>query len=160
MYSIMIAFVLSGCHTSSGNEKLSAIEKLPAFKMLSIDSTQCINTAFIAPGNTSIFFYFSPDCEHCQKETRELLEHEIEFRETNIYMVTNESIQEAKKFCQAFRLDTAKNIFIGMDYDYSFYRAFLPPTIPFIAIYDKKKKLRKVYQGETNINSIITAIQE
>jgi len=128
--------------------------------MISLDSAQCINTANLPSGKPTIFIYFSPDCEHCQQEAKMLLAHQKELHFLDIYMVTNGALDEARKFYKVFRLDTVQNIFVVKDYEYSFYKVYLPPTTPFIAIYDGEKKLRKIYREEVTINSIINSVRD
>lgn len=151
--------LLVSCHTRPNQKKLSSIMKLPAFRVISIDSCKCINTEYIATGSPSIFIYFDPDCEHCQRETKSILAHIDQLRKANLYWITNGDLTELKQFCQNFRLDTFKNVMIGRDYEYTFYRAFLPPSTPYIAIYNSHKSLVRLYKGEPDLNSIVAAIR-
>ena len=154
----LILGCLAGCHFRTDRQKLSAIMKLPAFKIIAIDSCSYVNTASIPEGRASIFVYFDPDCEHCQQETKILLAHVNQLPRTNLYFVTNGDDGELKKFNKFYGFDTLKNVRIGKDFEYSFYRTYLPPGVPFMAIYNDKRKLVKIYNGETNINAIIAAI--
>ena len=88
-----------------------------------------------------------------------IVRHQDAFKNARIYMLTNESPEEAKKFCTAYHLDKIHNIVVGTDYEYSFYRLFLPPTLPFLAIYDSKRQLRRIYRGETDIPVIVNSLQ-
>jgi glutaredoxin len=159
-FVIMTILLATGCSLKNSQNKLSALTTLPSFKILSLDSSLCLNTNNIQAGKNMVFLYFSPDCEHCQQQTKEILKHHDNFKNSSIYMITNESIEETKMFSRAFRLDTVPNIFVGKDYNYSFYRAFLPPSTPFLAIYGRKKQLKRIYSGETDIHSIIKIIGE
>ena len=157
---IILIFSLS-CHLQSSNgDTLSSIKKLLAFKILSIDSSLCLDSGNIGQGHPIVFIYFSPDCNHCQNETKEILDHVSQLKHTKIYWVTNDPTDATKEFYSYFRFDTVKNMFVCKDYNYSFYRAYLPPDVPYIAIYNSKNKLVKVYRGETNIQSIISSVQD
>lgn len=150
----LVAFFAS-CYKMPSKPKIADILDLPRFKIVSLDSSQYVNTEDLPAGNPMLFIYFGPECKVCQQETKELLEHLDQLQHTNIYMISSEATEEAEIFKKAFRLDTAKNIFIGSDYDYSFYKIYLPINVPFIAIYDGNKKLRKIYREKTPIASII-----
>jgi hypothetical protein len=64
------------------------------------------------------------------------------------------------KFCQLYNLTSIKNITVAKDKMFTFYKAFLPAGVPYIAIYNSKKELSRIYQGHTNINSIIQNTRE
>jgi len=155
---LLLLVCLAGCHFRTDRKKLAAIMQLPSFKIVSIDSCKCVSTVFIPEGRSSIFVYFDPDCEHCQQETKTLLAHVGQLPRTNLYFVTNGDDEELRRFNKFYGVDTNKNVRIGRDFEYSFYRTYLPPGVPFMAIYNEKRQLIKIYNGETNINSIISAI--
>jgi peroxiredoxin len=134
-----------------------AVTKLPFFKIISLDSSKCINTADLHTGKPILFMYFGPNCEVCQQETKELIKHLDALQNIDIYMISNESTESSKRFSQFFRLDTIQNIFIGSDYDYTFFNIYSPNSIPFLAIYDSKKNLKKLYREKVPITSIINA---
>jgi hypothetical protein len=154
----MILATLIACRWQHDNKKLAAISKIPSFKLLSLDSSNCINSENMPPGHPYIFIYFSPECEHCQRETKAILEHRALLMDAHIYWITNEPTDSAKAFYIHYRLDTLKNAFVGKDYNYSFYNLYLPSDIPYMAIYNKSRSLAKIYYGETNIRSLIQAL--
>jgi hypothetical protein len=161
---IIIAYVLvlllAACHFRTDQKALSGIRKLPGFRIISIDSSWCINTKNIPNGLSTVFLYFDPDCKHCQKLTKNILQHVNQLKDINLYWVTNGDQGELKHFCKYYHFDTLKNIVIGEDYEYSFYGAYLPSTVPFIAIYNCRRSLVKIYKGEVNVNSIITSTHD
>ena len=159
-FVFIMVISLGACHLRSTDKTLSAVSKMPAFKILSIDSSTCIDTKVLNPDYPTIFMYFSPDCEHCQKETTEIIAHQDELRHTKIFLLSTDSLYIIKKFSQYYRLDTIKNIFVGQDFEYSFYKQYLPSETPYLAIYNKKQKLVKIYGGQTDISSIINSIRD
>lgn len=159
IWFIPIVF-LSACHFRSDQQYLAKISRLPAFQIISIDSCHFIDTKSLQSGAPMIFLYFDPDCEHCQKETKTIISHKEYLQGVRIFLVTNADEMSVKTFCKELRPDTVANVMVGKDYQYSFYRSFLPSTVPFMAIYNKRKKLAKLYIGETNINSVIEATKE
>lgn len=157
---LSIVVALAQCHSIQSKDQLSKISMLPKFIIQSVDRSSLINTSEIDPKNALVFVYFSPDCEICKGETQEILTHTRELKDINFYLITSDSSQEIAKFITYFRLDTAKNIFVGRDENYSFYNTFLPKSVPFLVIYDANKKLKKIYDGATPITSIVTATQK
>jgi hypothetical protein len=159
VFIFIFCCLLMACRFQGKGKKLSGIMKLPVFTIMSIDSSACMSSNNIPTGRPIILMYFNPDCDHCQQETRELLAHIGQLRETSIYLVTNGDTEALIKYCQNFRLDTVKNLIIGKDYQYSFFRAYLPPVVPFIAIYNSRKELVKIYNGEIEMYRVIAMIK-
>jgi len=150
-------FISTACNFRKDQQYLATIKKLPAFQIISLDSCQYINTSLLPSGTPMLFFYFDPNCEHCQKETQILLTNIRQLANTRIYFLTNGENSDLMKFCKTFRTDTVANIIVGKDYEYSFYKTYLPPTVPYLAIYNTKNILTKIYIGETSIESIVNA---
>ena len=148
-----------GCNSNTNNH-LASIASLPMFKIRSIDSSIYIFTSNISSGKPSVFIYFSPDCEHCIQETQAISRSISDLKSANIFMITSDTSVATCQFYKSMRLDTIPNIFVGNDDNYSFYKAFLPSTTPYIVIYNKNKELRKIYKGFAPVSSIITTINE
>jgi len=148
-----------GCNSNTNNH-LASIASLPMFKIRSIDGSMYIATSNITSGKSSVFIYFSPDCEHCIQETQAIRRSINDLKSANIFMITNDTSMATSQFYKSMHLDTIQNIFVGNDDNYSFYKVFLPSTTPYIVIYDKNKELRKIYKGFASVSSIVTTINE
>ena len=162
MYKFAIyasSILLCSCHIYDGKAHLKTIKTLPDFNVISITNNQSVNSHILSAGKPIIFFYFSPECEHCQKETRDLIDHIDELRNVKLAWITNDPIDSLKVFYKHFRLDTIPDSFVGSDTKFSFYRIFLPPATPYIAIYDRHQALLKVYYEEVDISNIINVIR-
>jgi len=147
----------AGCHASTENKALKGIKELPHFTLLAFDSSHILNSEQIPTGSPCVFFYFDPTCEHCQKETRGIIQHNRELKNVRFYFLSNSDLKEIDSFYHYFRLDSLSNIFVGADYQYTFFNAFLPSSIPYMAVYNSRKKLAKVYNGEAEIQSLINS---
>jgi hypothetical protein len=147
-------FVLLACR--SGNDKrILAIKTLPSFKMTSLVDGSCINSNQIPSGKPIVFFYYDPECDHCKLEAAMLGRHLDELKAASIYMVTQrDSVAEIRQFASACQLDRRVNISFVRDSNYSFFGLFLPSALPFMAIYDREKKLRRIFIGEVDVPSI------
>ena len=133
------------------------IASIPSFNLLLLDSTTVFNTNQIALGRPILFLYFSPDCEHCQVQTKSLLKNIRLLNNMQIYFFSPMPLSELKTFCNIYHLSNYKNIVVAKDLDYAFYRYYNARSFPCIAIYDKQKKLVKLYREEVNANQIATA---
>jgi hypothetical protein len=159
--NILVTFIwlLTSCHNDLNNAHLAKILRLPEFKILASDGETFMTPSQLSFGRYIILIYFDPNCEHCQFETEQLLHYKRELSLTSIYMISNDTIKNILLFSKKFGLDTLPNFFVGKDYNYSFFSTYLPQTVPFIAIYDRQKQLKKIYTGETNVRSLIYSTQ-
>ena len=157
--TFLIAFgVLLACTSKKQNGE-SFISTLPSFDLLLIDSITLFNTKDVREGAPTILIYFSPDCEHCQAVTKNLLNNIDSFKNVHIYFLTPMPFNEMKEFSITYHLSNYKNITVGTDYQFSFYRIFKPTGFPFAAIYNSHKKLLKIYNGDIGINKMLEAVR-
>ena len=150
---------LFSCHFTQDAKYLSGISTLPPFDILLMDSTTLLHAGDIPTGKPIVMIYFRPDCPHCQVETKNLVESIERLKNFRIYFLTAAELGDAKTYAHEFHLDQYPNIItVGKDHEHSFARVFQPSSIPYLAIYDDKKKLIKVYHGEVPVNNLVTAV--
>jgi hypothetical protein len=131
---------------------------IPSFDLLLPDSVTHFNTNQIPDGKPIILLYFSPDCDHCQKETDSLL-HNIEYlRHVQFYFITNDPIERIKVFNTYYKIYNYPNITLGQDYHFFFIGHFKPSGPPYLLIYDKNKRWRAVFKGEASVSQIVKFI--
>ena len=157
MFCLIILTSLLACGHKAQENSTSDYSALPSFNLLLSDSITKFNTGDIASGKAVILMYISTDCEHCHALTKELLKNINSLKDIQIYLFTPMPFKEMKQFSQDFRLEDYKNITVGNDYEYAFYRIYNATSFPCIAIYDKEKKLVKFYKGEVSIDKIVEA---
>jgi peroxiredoxin len=145
------------CH--SGQSREAALSNLPKFDMLLMDSTTILKAQEIPTGQSIVLLFFRPDCPHCQQETRNLLAHADSLRNVRVYLLAVEPFEDIKSFYLKFHLDRYKNFTVAKDHDFSFFRAFRPGTVPYTVIYDRNKRLVKIYNQDAGIENILTAIR-
>ena len=149
-----------GCEESSDEKMFTAISTLPSFNIISLDSTKIIKSTDLGSGKSLIFFFFSPGCEHCQKEAEQLVKMGNTSSDITIFLITEESLQEARAFTKFYGLNKLKNVLVGKDYQYSFFKIFLPQSIPFIVVYGRNKQIKKIFLGETDLRLIESTLNE
>lgn len=108
-------------------------------------------------GNVLLVCY-NPGCDHCQREAKVLSENKDILEGYEVYFVTPETMEEAKKFQHDYNLEEP-NIHFG--------RADVPPimdavgvitTVPTFFVY-KDKALAKRLQGEVAITELRAAME-
>ena len=133
---------------------------LPAFQILLLDSTSQANT-FEAPKKKAIMLmFFSPDCDHCETVTQEIIAHIKDFKKTKIYMFSPMPLHTIKTFYDKMGLSNYKKyITVGQEYKGFFHSYYGTQYVPHIVIYGKDKKLVASFEGDGKIEDILNAIK-
>ena len=140
-------------------DSLPAYQKyptLPAFNIRLMDSITVFNTYNIPKGRPVMLILFSPDCSHCQAFFRKFLPAMDSFRNIDIYLVTPYSKMSAlRNFYDENHLGDYKNIKLaGRDYEYFCSGFYGVRSVPDLMLYDKHKKLVKLFDHPGNIKEI------
>jgi len=155
-----IAFVLVTLLFILSCKGVDEQRKFPSFKLRLLDSVTEIKSDTIGVGKTVLAIYFSPDCEHCQKETKDILFNIRSLRNVQILFITNDPVSRIRVFNSYYRIFDFSNIILGQDYTFAFANYFKMPTPPLLAIFDKARSLRAVFSGETEAKHMIDFMQQ
>jgi hypothetical protein len=134
--------------------------EIPVFNLMLPDSVTIFNTQNIPEGKPSLLVWFSPDCEHCQRETAELLRSMGSLKKVNFYFLTIEPIERIRLFNDSFKLYRYPNITIGMDYKFFFPAHYQNKGVPYSMLFDRDKVLRAAFKGEVPVSKVIKAVAE
>jgi len=156
-YTVFILLILSlcGCYRKKARMKTGLEGKpMPSIALLATDSSTIYNTVNINPGRPTLLFSLETWCPFCKAQTQSIISHIMLLKDINIYMICNTQFSEFKKFANRYELNRYPNIKAGVDYNMSFERYFKSTKIPFLAIYDREKKLKQIIIGKTAISTI------
>jgi thiol-disulfide isomerase/thioredoxin len=128
---------------------------LPPVKLLLTDSTTYFTKENFRKGSPVLIMQFNPDCEHCQKETEELLDSIDRFKDIQIVMATMMQFGTMKPFCEKYKLAKYKNITVGQDFQYFLPVFYKVGNLPYFALYDKKGNLITTFEGAVGIHKVI-----
>jgi thiol-disulfide isomerase/thioredoxin len=146
---LVLMIGLSGCFAKDRTNTGEWIgTDMPSFSLLLTDSTTWISSQKIPAGKPVIFFYFATYCPYCRAQLEEIIADMNKFKDTRIYMVTNSPFSEVKDYCKEFKLDKYPNITMGLDYKNFFIDTFKIKGVPFMAVYNDKKKLSQTFSGK------------
>lgn len=149
---LMLSLVIIAMTTSCGSYKK---DKIPPFDLLLIDSTTILNTTKIDNGKPFILIYFSPDCDHCQLLTEDLLKNLKLFKNTHLYFVTSDPFERLKVFNNHYKIFRYPDITLAKDYSFFIQKYYKPKGTPYLAIYDKNKNLRVIIDGGAETKVIL-----
>jgi len=129
--------------------------KAPPFRLLLPDSITYFTKEDLAKKKAVMIMLFSPDCEHCQHKTEEIIKHIDEFEKVQIVMSTTLPFDKMLAYYQKYDLKRFDNIIMGKDISYFFPAFYNIHNLPFLAFYNKKKELVSVFEGALSIEKII-----
>jgi len=160
LIGVSASFILNAQTDSIPQPPYKRFPTPPPFRLLMTDSSTFYTKADL-PKKTPLFLIaFSPDCDHCKKETEDLITHIDDFKKIQVVMATWLPFADMKKFYNDFELYKYDNIKVG--YDVSF---IIPPfynirNLPFLALYDKKGNLITIAEGSIPMTRVLEMLKE
>ena len=128
---------------------------LPAFNILLQDSTTIFNTYNIPEGRPTVLMFFSPDCDHCQQTTKALMDRMDSLSHVQFYLFTPMSLTMIRAFGREMKVNGHKNVMLGQEYQSFFPRFYGANFVPYVAIYDRKKKFVKMFEGRVRMEDLM-----
>ena len=103
---------------------------------------------------------FSPDCDHCQHETEDLIRNIDKFKKVQIIMASLLALEKTIPFIEKYGLEKYKNIKVGFDKGYFLPAFFNVRNLPFLAFYNRKKELISVFQGSMPMDKALEELEK
>lgn len=153
---VMIAFAFLGC------KEEDVPTSIPEFSMVLPDTSQVFHSKDIPKGKPVVLIQFDPDCRDCQLETEHILANMDRYRKINFYLITRQPYHKMMVFHNHLRLDTCKNLKIGIDKNGVIPIAYKYRSTPLTLIYNTDKKLTSVLRGRAKaeqMDSLFTSSQ-
>ena len=133
---------------------------LPPLKLLLTDSVTIFTDKQLKKNQPVFIILFSPDCEHCQKETEELIDKIDSFQHIQIVMATFMPFDKMKEFYNNYKLNRFSNIIVGYDTQHMLPTYYRISYTPFLAFYDKKGNLIDGFQGALPLTKVLEHFRE
>ncbi len=106
------------------------------------------------PGS-SIIVLFNTDCDHCQREAKEIAEKSEAFKSYRLLFIAADSVHQIEDFARKYGLAEKPNINFGRaEYNDVFMNFGSIPT-PAIYVYSRERKFVKSFLGETPVGEVI-----
>jgi thiol-disulfide isomerase/thioredoxin len=154
--SILLLFVgLAGCFDRQSTI-ITGLEgtSLPNFSFQLTDSITLLNSKSIPAGKPIVLFLFSPNCPYCKAQTAEITSKIKSLNNIHFYLLSLYPLYQIKDYYNHFQLSQYSNITIARDYDNYCGNYFKVPGVPYIAIYNKDKRLKRVLIGNVSASVI------
>ena len=151
---LTITALAAYCQTDSTQPPYKRFPVLPPLKLLLTDSSTYFSKNDFKKKSDVLVILFNPDCDHCQHETEEIINHIDQFKNVQIVMTTVAPFDVMKSFYQKYELAKYKNIVVGQDQNFFLLSYYRVRNLPYLAFYDKKGNLISVFEGSMPIEKI------
>jgi len=128
---------------------------VPPLKLLLMDSSTIFTDKDLKKNTPLFFILFSPDCEHCKKETEELIDNIDSLKNIQIVMATFMPFDKMKEFYNSYQLNRFTNITVGYDVQHILATYYRISYTPFVALYDKNGNLIEGFQGALPLPKVL-----
>lgn len=157
MLSVTSLFAQDGYDTDTvpGYKKTM---KMPYFSLLQADSTWFTQQQ-LPKDKPTVLIYFSPDCGHCQMTAKEWVNEMDKVKNVELVWISYYTPEQIKDFADSYGLSHFNNIIFGRDVNYFFVPFYKIPSTPFMAVYDKRGKFLKAYEGGTDAGTVAKLIK-
>lgn len=155
----MLVFQNLSAQTDPTVATAKSIEQAPVFRIIRVPDSTVFESTQLKKNKPFVLMFFSPDCEHCQKETKELLAYKQELKGLQIVMVSPLSFDLIKNFYIEYGLSAMPDIVMGQDNAYALGSRYQLRTYPSIFVYDAKGKLAKAFIGNAGAPAILDAVK-
>ena len=132
---------------------------IPAIKINIVPDSTVFTNENLKKNTPFILMFFNPDCEHCQKETKELMAYKEELKGIQILMVSASPYKEIKDFYETYGLSSMPNIKLGQDVNSKLGSIYKLRTFPSIFVYDNRGTLAKAFVGNIGVPAILDAVK-
>lgn len=132
---------------------------IPAIQINMVPDSAVYSNKNLKKNEALVIIFFNPDCDHCQKETKELLAYKNELKGVQILMVSPAPFGEIKKFYDEYGLASLPDMKVGQDLNYKLAGIYKVKTYPSIYVYDNRGTLAKAFVGNIGIPAVLDAIK-
>ncbi len=157
MLFTFVSWSCSGPSSQDNRSKQSPTKTsndLPLMRVTKLDGSQVDINAL--KGKT-ILILFQPECDHCQREAKQIRAHINSFNDYSIYFISAGQLSAIEKFGNESALLNRSNIHFAVTTVENVLNNFGPVPTPSMYIYRAQQLVRK-FNGEVAIEKILQAI--
>lgn len=155
IFLLLMAWMLNNYTVSA------QLNKIPPFQMIQANG-KVFKAQYLPLGKPIVLIYFSPDCEECQKLTKELLERSEELKNISIAMITYQPVEQVVQYVAKNNLGKYPNIYVGTEGSSLFVRNYYDIMLfPFMTLYNKDGDLIVKYTSkQVSVEDLLVRIRK
>lgn len=138
-------------------EVAKRIEVLPEFDFKALDG-QIFHRGDIPNDIPAALIYFNTSCPHCNAAIEDLLTNSTLLDSVYFLMISRQKPEPLLQFVREKQLGGRKNITVVADAQDLFPKTFGTAMVPTLFLYEKDRRLIKIFKGETSVIAIRKAL--
>jgi hypothetical protein len=146
LFTTSIAFAQTE-HVSKGNTNEGIGTLIPDFKFYDMENQPVTRLSLVANAPT-IFFYFDPDCDHCQLIATMITEQKELFKGITLVLVSWAEVDAIKGFPGKYLPGFPGKLIVTKDKDYLVDKWFGDSVAPSIYVYNNQYKRTASFKDE------------
>ena len=127
---------------------------VPPFALYSVPDSILFSKKDLKKNKATIIFVFSPDCDHCQHATEDLIKNYEALKKVQIVMATSLDYPTIAPFYAVNKLERFKNISMGWDKNRFLSNFYGISSFPSVYVYDKKGNFVQGYEGNVSFEAV------
>ncbi len=132
----------------------------PPVKLMLPDSVSYYSKEDLPKKSPVMLMLFSPDCDHCQHETEQIIQNIDKFKGIQIVMTTMQPFDSMMAFRERNQLARFSNIVVAHDNKIFTPTFFNIRSLPFLAFYNRKKELISVFEGTMKVEKMLEELKK
>lgn len=157
LLAVIFCVSLSAFAQTSQVDSLPKYKKfpaVPAFSLITVPDSIKFTDKDLKKNKPLVLIMFSPDCEHCQREMKNILADFDPFKKAQIVMATPLDYSNIKRFYDEYKVADYPNITIGKDPVWFLGGFYQVHNFPTIAVYDKDGQFVQLFEGSVAVEKI------
>jgi len=146
----LFLYAAAFCQADSTAPVYKRFPTVPQFTVFKAPDSTAFSRDDLKRNKPVVFMIFSPDCEHCQNETKKILQNIDKFKDAQIIMITYLPYADMVDFYKNYKIADYPEITMARDTKFFFPVFFNIRNLPSIFVYDKKGQLKKNFEGSVN----------
>ena len=134
-------------------------DPLPAFRMTKT-SGRIFESRQLSTNRPLLLIYFAPDCDHCLVLLDALFKKTASFKNAEIVLISFKPVQQMAPFEKKYGTAQHANMHVGTEgWTFFLRNHFRLQKTPFVALYDKQRKLVCVFRETTSVAEILACFK-
>jgi thiol-disulfide isomerase/thioredoxin len=159
IFVLMTITFVGYTQNDTANSYVNKFLTIPAFKINTAPDSSFYSNEQLRKNAPFMIMFFSPDCDHCQRQTKELLAYKKELKDIQIIMVSALPYNDSKNFYNEYGLSSMPNVKLGTDPSFKLRQIYRLQTMPAMYVYDKNGTLAKAFVGNIGVPFILDAVK-
>jgi cytochrome oxidase Cu insertion factor (SCO1/SenC/PrrC family) len=151
---IGVCIVFTALAQTDTSQKYFKFPTIPKFSIVKIPDSSSFTNSQLLKNKPTVLFFFNPDCEHCQEETKKLTAKIDQLKDVQILMISILDFNSIKKFYNEYKIADYPNITMARETTYNLPGFYNIHTIPDIYVYDKKGNFINTFKKSFPVKEI------